>query len=81
MALVCPADLTGVDIAFDEFIDCSTLSINYDLLGTATLSFTVVAAEPEPIDTNVYTDLVFGEIRFTGFITNLEIRRIDGTLV
>jgi len=81
MALVCPADLSGVDIGFTEFIDCSTISINYDLLGQATIGFTVVASEQQPIDTSVYTDLIFGGVRFTGFITNLEIRRITGTLV
>ena len=48
MALVCPTDLTGVDIGFIEFIDCSSLSINYDVLGRATLNFTVVAAQAQP---------------------------------
>jgi len=81
MALTCPSDLTGVDLGFIEFIDCTTLSINYDILGQATLSFTVVAAAKEPIDTSVYTDLTFGGVRFTGFITGLEIRKIAGTLV
>ena len=66
MALVCPTDLTGVDIGFTEFIDCSSLSINYDQLGRATLSFTVVAAAAQPNDTNAYTDLTFGGVRFTG---------------
>ena len=81
MALVCPVDLSGVSIGFNEFIDCSSLSINYDLLGTATLSFTVVASQAQPINPDVYTDLTFGGVRFTGFITSLEIRRIDGTIV
>lgn len=81
MALTCPSDLTGVDLGFTEFIDCTTLSINYDILGVATLTFTVVAAAKEPIDTSVYTDLTFGGVNFTGFITGLEIRKITGTLV
>lgn len=81
MALVCPTDLTGVDVGFTEFLDCATLSINYDQLGQATLNFTVVAAQAQPISTQVYTDLTFGGIQFTGFITNLEIRRIAGTIV
>ena len=81
MALVCPADLTGVNLGFTEFIDCSTLTINYDILGQATLNFTVVASAAEPIDTSVYTDLTFGGVQFTGYITNLEIRRISGTIV
>jgi len=81
MALTCPTDLSGVDLGFTEFIDCSTLSINYDILGFATLSFTVVASQKQPIDTNIYTDLTFGGINFVGYITGLEIRRIAGTIV
>lgn len=81
MALVCPTDLTGVDIGFIEFIDCSSLSINYDVLGRATLNFTVVAAQAQPVNPQVYTDLTFGGVQFTGFITNLEVRRIANTIV
>lgn len=81
MALVCPSNLTGVDIGFTEFIDCVSLSINYDELGIATVGFTVVAALAEPIDTSIYTDLTFGGVRFTGYINNLSVRRIAGTVV
>ncbi len=81
MPLTCPSDLTGVSLGFTEFIDCSSLSINYDVLGTASLSFTVVASQAEPIDTQVYTDLTFGGVNFTGYITAIEIRRIPGTIV
>ena len=81
MALTCPTDLSGVDLGFTEFIDCTTLSINYDVLGQATLSFTVVAVNKEPINPNTYTSRTFGGVTFTGYITGLEIRRIEGTLV
>lgn len=81
MALTCPSDLTGTDLGFTEFIDCASLSINYDELGIATLGFTVVAALAAPIDTSVYTDLTFGGVRFTGDINNLSVRRIAGTIV
>lgn len=81
MPLVCPSDLSGVSLSFTEFIDCETVSINYDQLGQATVSFVVIAVLPEPIDTSIYTDLVFGGIQFTGFITNLDVRRISGTIV
>ena len=81
MALTCPSDLSAADLGFTEFIDCSTLSINYDMLGTATVSFTVVAAHKEPAAASVYTDLTFGHINFVGHITSLEIRRIPGTVV
>ena len=79
MALTCPSDLSGVDLFPSEFIDCSTLSISYDQLGTATLSFTVVAPVATP--SRVYTDLTFGKVNFKGFVSSLDIRRIPGTLV
>lgn len=81
MALVCPSNLTGTDLLFTEFIDCATLSINYDELGTATVGFSVVASKAQPINTQAYTDLTFGGVQFTGFITNLTVRRIPGTIV
>jgi hypothetical protein len=80
MALTCPADLTGVDIGFESFIDCATISINMDLLGTATVSFTVVSKYREPTPEN-YTELTFGGVVFTGHVTSLDIKRIPGTLV
>jgi len=81
MALTCPSDLSGLDLGFTEFIDCASLSINYDLNGSATVSFTVIATAAQPIDSQVYTDLTFGGVNFTGYITGLDVRRIDGTLV
>lgn len=81
MPLTCPTDFSNVQLSFTEFIDCSTISINYDQLGVATVGFTVIASNPGPIDTSVYTDLTFGGINFTGFITNLDIRKIPGTVV
>jgi hypothetical protein len=81
MALTCPTDLSAVNLGFDQFIDCSTLNINYDVLGTATLSFSVISVEQQPTDTQQYTDLTFGGVRFTGFISAIEVKKIPGTLV
>jgi len=81
MALTCPVNLTGVDLGFLEFLDCATLSINYDELGIATLSFTAVSVNRDPTPEN-YTNLTFGGINFNDlFVTNLEVRQIPGTLV
>ncbi len=80
MALTCPADLTGVNLGFTSFIDCASISINYDVLGTATVNFTVVSVSGQPTP-NEYTTLIFGGITFTGYITNLEVRRLPGTLI
>jgi hypothetical protein len=60
-----------------EFIDCGSLSITYNIRGDATLSFTVVSNKEEPEGN--YTDLTFGGVRFTGYITNLVSRLIENT--
>ena len=65
----------------DGKVKLKSLSINYDELGIATVGYTVVAALAEPIDTSIYTDLTFGGVRFTGYINNLSVRRIAGTVV
>lgn len=81
MALTCPIDLSGVSFPFTEFIDCDTISISYEQLGVATVSFSVVASKAEPVDSSVYTTLTFGGVVFTGYITSLEIKRLAGTTV
>jgi hypothetical protein len=78
MALTCPADLTGLDLGFLSFIDCSSININYDMMGIATISFAVVSVEKT---TTTYTTLTFGGVTFTGFITSVEVKRIPGTVV
>ena len=81
MALTCPTSLTAFDVGFTEFIDCDTISISYDILGIANVSFTVISISATPINPSQYTQLTFGGITFTGFISNLEIRRIEGSSV
>lgn len=78
MALTCPADMSGFDLGFTSFIDCSSISINYDQMGLATINFVVISVNPEP---STYTELTFGGVTFTGFLTNIELRRMPGTLV
>ncbi len=62
-----------------EFIDCSTLNINYDVRGIVTLSFSVISTSGGL--QNVYTSLTFGGVTFNGFITSVDINPIPGTLV
>ena len=81
MALTCPVSLSGVDLGFTEFLDCSTLSISYDRLGLATISFTVVSVASQPAPEN-YLNLTFGGVEFRNLVTqSLEVRQIPGTLV
>jgi hypothetical protein len=78
MALTCPTDLSGVNLGFLSFIDCSSININYDMMGIATITFAVISVSP---DTTTYTSLTFGGVTFTGFITSVEVKRMPGTTV
>lgn len=80
MALTCPAQLGDVNLGFTEFLDCSTLSINLDLKGVATLSFTVVSIVEQPTPSN-YLVQTFGGVTWTATVTSLEVRQIPGSLV
>jgi len=57
-----------------EFIDCATISIQYQQNGLATVSFTVVSTEQVPGVNPLrdFTQLTFGGIDFKGFITQLQ---------
>lgn len=57
-----------------EFIDCPTISIQYQQNGLANVSFTVVSTEQVPGVNPLrdFTQLTFGGIDFKGFITQLD---------
>ena len=66
-----------------EFLDCATISIQYQATGLATVSFTVVSTEQEPgvlPPVRDYTQLTFGGIDFKGFVTQLDSGIIPGSL-
>lgn len=79
MALYCPTNLTAADVGFQEFLECNTVSINIDVMGICTVNFTVVSISATPLGT--YTTMTFGGVVFTGFITNLEVAKLPGTLI
>jgi len=60
-----------------EFIDCSTVSIQYDTTGRATISFVVVTDSDRLGGT--YTSLSFGGISFTGSIMSAVQKPIIGS--
>ncbi len=64
-----------------EFIDCSTINIQYQVVGLATVSFTIVSTEQLPGTNPVrdYTQLSFGGIEFKGFITQVDSSIIVGS--
>ena len=46
-----------------EFIDCGSLSINYDETGKATISLSVVRNDSNALEKN-YTNRTWGSVRF-----------------
>jgi hypothetical protein len=65
-----------------EFLDCATISIQYQVTGLANVSFTVVSTEQEPGVTpeRDYTQLTFGGVDFRGYITQLDSGIIVGSI-
>ena len=60
-----------------EFIDCGSLSVNYDATGKASLAFSVVTDHDELMDD--YTDREWGRVRFDCVIRNISRRPIIGS--
>lgn len=60
-----------------EFIDCGTVSIQYDTTGRATISFVIVTDDDEL--SGKYTSLSFGGINFTGVIMSAVQKPILGS--
>lgn len=59
-----------------EFIDCTSLSINYDVYGIATVSFTIVANSS---GLKTRTTLDVGGKTLTGYVTNATVTQIPNT--
>ena len=92
MALVC--NTQTAQLSPFEFIDCSSISVNYDITGLATVSFTVVSTSRN-IDLNSYSSVTFGSnnetrkarnfsagrVLFKGYVNSYEVSLIPGTLV
>ena len=77
MALSCSTSVAQLDPF--EFIDCSTINITYAQTGEANISLTVVSTYSNL--NNDYTNLVFGGVRYTGWIVDVNLSKIPGTLV
>jgi len=61
-----------------EFIDCGTVSIQYDITGKAAISFVVVTDSSSGL-TGGYTSLNFGGINFIGSIMSAVQKPIIGS--
>ena len=59
-----------------EFIECTSLNINFDIYGIATVSFTIVSDEP---GMKYKTSISAGGQTFDGYVTNISFNQIPGT--
>lgn len=61
-----------------SFIECTSLSINYDILGVATVTYTVVT-DTAGLTGQLVNQIIAGGQTFTGYITNANINPIPNT--
>ena len=61
----------------DSFIDCTSLNISYDIMGIATVTYTVVADEPG--FGGVKNRIEAGQRTFTGYVTSASVSQIPFT--
>ncbi len=59
-----------------EFIDCTSLNINFDVYGIATVSYTIVSDEP---GLKAYDTINAGGRTFNGYIVGISMNQIPGT--
>lgn len=62
-----------------EFIDCSSVNVQYDATGKASVSFVVIKNSTDPINVHSYRSLCFGFVNFTGVLMNIVQRPIVGS--
>jgi len=61
-----------------NFIECTSLSISYDILGVATVTYTVVT-DTAGLAGQLYNQITAGGQTFSGYITNANINPIPST--
>ena len=61
-----------------EFIDCTSLSVSYDIMGIATVTFTVVSDSPGFPAMSMNTLSAGGRI-FEGYVTSASLTQIPNT--
>jgi hypothetical protein len=59
-----------------EFIDCTSLSVSYNVMGVATVSYTVVH---NVFDIVTYNTITAGGQTFSGYIINASMNQIPNT--
>lgn len=59
-----------------EFIDCTSLNVSYNVMGIATVTYTVVH---DKFDFVVYREISAGGQTFRGYVTNAAVNPIPNT--
>ncbi len=60
----------------EAFIDCTSLSFSYNIMGIVTISYTMVHRDP----TFCYvTEIIAGGQTFEGYVTDMSLTQIKGT--
>jgi len=59
-----------------EFIDCTSLNISFNVMGVATVSYTIVADSP---GIKAYDHISAGGQNFSGYVTSISTNQIPGT--
>ncbi|RKX67064.1 MAG: hypothetical protein DRP42_01450 [Tenericutes bacterium] len=62
-----------------EFMECTSLQIHYDVMGIATVSFTLVSNKQGLPDLENWRVIEAGGQTFTGHVTNLNMQSIPKT--
>lgn len=62
-----------------EFIECTSLSISYDIMGLATVNFVVVRNEEGFPSSELLNQIETGGRIFTGYVTNITVNPIQKT--
>lgn len=59
-----------------SFIDCTSLSISYDVMGIATVNYVIVSDDPTM---QAYSTLTIGGRTFDGYVSNINMNMIPFT--
>lgn len=59
-----------------EFIDCTSLSVSYNIMGIATVSYTVVHNSFQFV---TYNNISAGGQNFSGYVINASVNQIPNT--
>lgn len=61
---------------FETFMECTSLSISYDIMGRATISYVLISAAPE---LEGWTTIEAGGQVFNGYISAINLNQIPKT--